>query len=1325
MSLSETKEFLEDLIVRFDPTLDLEEGSRVQAELIEPILARIGGDPFDDDMVTFIRTRIQEVFPNLAITEADELTDLLIDPMRVLLEPLAREIKLAKLRMSLRNIDSLSDDEVDALMANFFEGRRAGGFSVGVIRAFFAQPQTISVTLVHIATSRGGFRFTPTRAQQITADQMLLNVEGSEYYVDFNYTAENRGTEYDVEPGEIISIANLPTCTRVRNIRRFRGGVARESNTEFAARVQQGTSDKTLTTQPGIVAVLNENFPELRQVFEVGFGDTEMQRDVIKGGSLGSVPPDDTLGSFFGIGTPQDDLDADLTTTYLSASTGNFVSRIGAVGSEPTDWYLSMSYFTTTPVALVVVDVKVLQVLSDTLVKTDYELPLDIGPDSVIWALRRKSLTISDIPGGVVLPDTIDGNLEIRTDEVHIGGKTDIYIAGGVEDASSQISGLSDELPLVRGLNAQTQGGVPGDEDLVILNDVGSFLDDVVPGMSLVLSEGADAGAYRILEVLTSPDRVRLDADMTGTQGNLSWKIVDEINVDLVVPKDILAEGADLAMGAGSDVVSTSSSFNFVDAGIAVGDILAVDADPGGGEFTIIEVNAVTVRIEPPAPRTLSGVGYVISRRSEGVVTPVLRIRTLELLDASGSPNGTTIPYRDPVLVMSNAFQNEGSGFLYDGPALSGLLSAGFTGALAVGSQSIDWSVFDPDRMWDAAAATGSFSFTAGSKTVSQMVTALNANLALQNAGVRAVALSYGGNDYLGFTCIRHFRITGGTALALLGITASASNCQIRGVPGVSFTSLKVRRGDLVEFTEGNNAGAGIRVITDPTLASDFAVSGYGPLGPAGTTALYNNQPLNPDAGGRVRIARPSVGSARAYFLSPTSAEFRYAETRFTVELNGQLLTYRPDPENARTLIPPPPSTDLPNSATTDSSSNTLSDASSDFLLLGITAGDLLDVLYVPITGTSPLAAVGTIAVGGLTLIVRLGDDPYITVSFPFAMTRDDVVDYINEQVGVEIASLTGGGNLQLKASVRLDISSGSTALGVLFISTLNSDHPSKGTYIVSSAAENTLQLAVATPLSGGSVAGTHYQVRRFVQRISSTEMNLNVDASGLYYATVEAVSTLPGDRHNIGNQVALEVTGHYADGYRLSTGNETTSFSRAESLNAQLSRTLLLVGSSDSPEEYVQLSGQNVQVAYERSPLVDDIQSFCNSVFRRVLCEEILVRHLLPHYVSVNWSYAGGSSEPDMTRAISDALDAIEGGQELEVGDLTDLLRRRGATSVYTPDAEAVNGRSAPLLLVVRHEIDRSVRASLVRDVVTAVRTQRYLPDNIALKRLSSSGLR
>lgn len=1317
MSQTETRAFLEDLMGRFDPTLDLTDGSRVQSELIDPILARIGPDPFDDDIPVFIRERIKQVFPQLAITEADELTDLLLDPMRVLIEPLTREVKLAKLRMSLRNIDSLADDEVDALLANFFEPRKAGGFSSGVIRVYFSQPQTISVTLVHIASSKGGLRYLPSRPSQVTADQMLLNVEGSEYYADFNYTAENRGDEYDVETGEIASIANLPTSTRVRNVRRFRGGIPRETSAEYAARVQQGTSDKTLTTQPGIVAVLTDAFPDLRQVFEVGFGDVEMQRDVIKGGSLGAIPADDTLGAYYGAGQPVDDLDADSTSPIFQAAGGEFVSRIGAVGSVPDNWYVTLTMLSG---PLVIRDARILKVLANDKVLTDFEMNL-VGANQVAWALREKQLTISEIPGGVVFPDTVAGELSIPNGTVHIGGKTDIYVAGPVEDASTQITGLSDEVPLARGLDAQTAS-----TDLVTLNDIsGSLIDDVAPGMSLALSEGVDAGVYRILEVLTSPDRVRVDTAMTGTQSNLSWKIVDEINVSLVTPKDILVQGSDLLTSADSPQVNTSSSLNFVDAGVQASDVLLIDDDTGGGEFVITEVGAVTLKIEPNAPRTLSGVGYEISRRSEGVVTPLLRVRSMELLDASGSPNGTLIPYRDPVLVTSNAFQNEGSGYLYEGAAVIGLVNTGFTGALAVGSTDFAWQVREVDQIWAAPTLSGTFTFSAGGKTVSQIVTELNADALLVAAGVRAVAFSYGGQDYVGFSCPRHFRIASGTALAPLGLNGGASNTLIRGVSGANLASLKVRRGDLVEFTDGNNAGLGARVITDPTLAGPFASVGFGPLGPPGTTALYDVQVLNADVGGRIRIARPSVGSARVYFLAPTSAEFRYQTTRFSVTRNGQELTYRPDPENTRTLLPAPPNTTLPDTGVSDGATETLTDPQTNFLLLGILPGDLLELLYVPITGTTPLPSMGTLAVGGLTLTLRFDDDPFITVSFPYAMSRDDVVDYVNAQVGSEIAQLATGGELELRASRRIEISSGSTALGVLFLVTLNSDHPGKGVYIVGSVAANTLTMSPSTAIPGGTTQATHYSLSRYVQRISSTEMNLNVDASGLYYATVEAVSVFPGDRYNISNGIELEITGQISDGYRLTTDNETTSYSRAEEIKAQISRTILLVGSSDSPEEYVQLSGQNVQIAYERSPLVDEVQSFCNSAFRRVLNQEILVRHLLPYYVSLNWSYAGGASEPDMTRAISEALDAIAGGQELEVGDLVELVRRRQATSVYTPDTESSNGRSAPLLLVVRHEIDRKVRASLVRDIVTTVRTQRYLPDDVRLKRLSVSGLR
>jgi len=236
--------------------------------------------------------------------------------------------------------------------------------------------------------------------------------------------------------------------------------------------------------------------------------------------------------------------------------------------------------------------------------------------------------------------------------------------------------------------------------------------------------------------------------------------------------------------------------------------------------------------------------------------------------------------------------------------------------------------------------------------------------------------------------------------------------------------------------------------------------------------------------------------------------------------------------------------------------------------------------------------------------------------------------------------------------------------------------------------------------------------------------MNLNVDPSGLYFADVQLVSRAPGDANNVMTDVQMEPTGVIGDGYRLSTDNDVLSYSRAEVLKAHISPTILLVGSADSPAEYVHLAPQAVQIAYDRSQLADDIQSFCDSDFHRVVVEEILVKHLLPHYVLLNWAYIGGSSEADMSRALTDALGAIEAGDLLEVGDLVNILRRKGATSVYTPSTDST-GRVAPLFLVVYHDADRVVRGLIVRDFVDTVRMQRYIPDTLNVKRTSTGGIR
>lgn len=1340
MAQSDIRTFLQDLLLRYDPDVDLTDGSRAQVEIIEPILGRIGSDPFDTDLETFLRERITQAFPNLNIQQTSALEDTLISPMRVFMEPLIRETKLVKLRQAVvANAERLSDDEIDAGMANFFESRRAGGYSRGTVRIYFTAPTTVSFTLIQVASTRGGLRFLPSPAQTVTKDEMVLNREGQEFYCDISYVAERRGDEYNVDRNEIISIANLPAAARVRNPNRFDSGTPRENSIDFIARAESKLSDRNLTVSRGIFSELTDNFPSVRRIQVIGFKDPEMLRDVVRGGGLGPILSADAFGEPYGDAVAVDDGDGDTTTRRISTSGGHFVTRIGSAGSVPNGYYITLVYFNPNAVVL---DVPVVEVISDTDILIDYEIP---GfPLLVHWALRKRELTISDIPGGITMPDTPEGEISIEAGEVHIGGKTDIYIAGGTAEETVAIEGISDEEPLARGSNVETQASTLGAEDMVIIHDppgsaaaLAALLSDGL--FSLVLDEGVDAGAYDIREVTVvgSTVHLRVAVDMTGTAANLLWKIVDGINAELTEPKDIKVEGADLIMVAGNPQVTTFGSTNFLDANVQENDILRVDADIVGGDYTIEVVGAVQLTISPIPERTLSNLNYTIYRPSGAVLTPVVRVKALELLDSGGAPNGIQIPYRDPVAVITRGFQNEGNGVEFEGyPAAIGLVTGplGASSAFGVG-QTLILRFYDPLAIYSGLTSmplspAGDLTITlTGSRTPTEIAADLNADAAFLERRCFASVITYDGASYVGIYCPEHVRVDpSGTANTLLGFPTSgrgATNCE------VLLLTFEPREGDLLEFIDGNNRGT-TRILRGYETGRDSVWVGLGTIDSQMSDPMHELSVLLPEVGARVRIGRPSVGSARVYFSAPTSAEFRYLASQFSVLVGTDTILFRPDPENDRVIQPPPPLTELPSNGTTSNASSvgSFADTTVDFQALGIRAGDYLDVLYYPITSSGALPGDSIGAIVGRTLILRLGEDPWITVTFPISMTREELAEYINEQVGVEIASINGTNNLVFQADTLITFREDSTIFSpdTIFLNGAprSTEHPRAGTYVIANVAPTILTLSDFTPFNSATpVNDTSYRVRRAVQRISSTEMNENQDDTGLYYVDVELLSLAPGDRNNVPSELSMEATGVVADGYRLRADNSTLSYSRAEKLYVELSRTILLVGSSDSPEEYVQLSRQNVQVTYDRSQLVDDIQSFCDSDFHRVVNEEILVRHLLPHYVNLGWRYAGGETETSMRRALTAALEEIEANEELEVLDLTRVMTARGATSIYSLNPDAPTGRTAPVMIVTYHDVERRVRVAIVRDFVKTSRTQRFIADDLAIVRVAPGGIR
>jgi hypothetical protein len=215
-----------------------------------------------------------------------------------------------------------------------------------------------------------------------------------------------------------------------------------------------------------------------------------------------------------------------------------------------------------------------------------------------------------------------------------------------------------------------------------------------------------------------------------------------------------------------------------------------------------------------------------------------------------------------------------------------------------------------------------------------------------------------------------------------------------------------------------------------------------------------------------------------------------------------------------------------------------------------------------------------------------------------------------------------------------------------------------------------------------------------------------------LYYADIELVSDGVGDEFNIAQDLQLTAEQYKSDGYHLYTEDENLSFSNVEKLHMVVGRRMLSVGSTDTPSNMRQLSLSNIQLNYERSPLVEEVQNFVQSELDRVLDASILVRHLQPHFVQVVVNYTGGSLADVVISDIEDLINGLLPDEALEASAIGEIPRRRGASSVEMPIT----------VIGIVHYRDRTVRVVRSKNYITAGRLATFIPDVLDVTRAGSS---
>lgn len=968
MALKDYEAFCREKLLEWDPDLDTSPGSPIDTKFIQPLLGRIGTDPFSTNLPLFVRERLAQEFPELALKEGDALIDLLVKGSELLLDPLARETNRIALSQSFRDPNLLTTDEAEALGANLFSSRSKGDLSRVTVRVYFSTPRSKTVTPADYALSKTGLLFYPTSNQSIKSDEMLFNQEGSDFYFDVACTAESPGDQYNIGPGEIVSMPTVTDASRVTNKARASGGIRSETAPEFVGRAEQELSEKSLNTIRGIVSKLTRAFPELTRVAVVGYRDPEMNRDKVTGGGVGSVMLQGKMGNPF-----PDGKNGSTTLRMRVDDAVDFRHSIASPGP--------VTGFSVTLVNAWGPGLQEMRDLDIAYVLDDRTLEL-VAPSQIInntpqfqWAVRRRTITLSNIPGGIIFPDGPTGTVSITEDSVHIGGCTDIYVKGaGFDPRSLTINDVSDDQPMMRGMNALAGGLL--DPNLLALID---FWDDpatatptqqtfsilendpvyqqlksaVANGYVLdIIYPAAVARKYKITRVhyghALAPHSPVLEvrsvdgSTLVDPGEPIVWKIQDDLDVELTEPREQKWEGYDLNTYIGTNLVDTSPTINFDTVGVAANDVLRILNGNDKGDHLITVTAHSQLVLAEPLKSSASGIHFIVFRPNAagGLALPLVRVTSVDLLDSNNQPMGSTIPFGNPVFCRSEQFTDAGIGAkaeVFDAalgvvgrPLAYDDVLQDYVANVGGKVLRISWlrkGTLEHETVWEPSV----YVLFAGAitKKLTDIVAAINAALTAVGAPSAAYVVN---ENRLGIAPIAPYTWVDDAP----GLGANSCYEELFGDPtGVRYrppiTSRDIRsdylinqigswedaRLDIDYSNDTVDVATGVQIgqyalLRDPwSLYRDL--NGIAPPAPSmtglGVSRLLVGQDFNPEAGLHVKVGERAVGWARLYFLEPVTIEFG-SDSRFAVELEqGGQLSYEPNPWMNAKRIPAYPDT--------------------------------------------------------------------------------------------------------------------------------------------------------------------------------------------------------------------------------------------------------------------------------------------------------------------------------------------------------------------------------------------------------------------------------
>lgn len=245
-----------------------------------------------DNNAKLIQAFATQLIPNADFSKGTALYDLLIRPAAVLQTVAEVNVNRARTAGSLLRISQfpeLADTEmVDELLSNYRMQRRAGTTAAGTVEILISSNTVTAIPSGSVFVS-GGLRFftnqsfvgVPSQSLVSSTTDRLITSQGNgvfSFLVDV--VAETNGTAYQLSQG-VTLVLQTPSSNYItsRAAYDFTTGVGQETTAEMILRMPASLANRTPGNRTNILALIQEQYPAIRNVSTIGYGEAEMTRD--------------------------------------------------------------------------------------------------------------------------------------------------------------------------------------------------------------------------------------------------------------------------------------------------------------------------------------------------------------------------------------------------------------------------------------------------------------------------------------------------------------------------------------------------------------------------------------------------------------------------------------------------------------------------------------------------------------------------------------------------------------------------------------------------------------------------------------------------------------------------------------------------------------------------------------------------------------------------------------------------------------------------------------------------------------------------------------